>query len=341
MATKPGQLFKKVACFTDVHFGNKHNSRQHNDDCEKFVIWFIEQAKARGCETCIFLGDWHHHRSSVNVSTLNYTMSNLRRLADSFENVYLITGNHDLFYREKREIHSLVMGNEFPNIHLVSEQLVEGDVAIVPWLVEDEWKKVKNIKSKYMFGHFEIPGFKMNAQVSMPDHGEINKKHFKHQDYVFSGHFHHRQIDGHIHYIGNPFGHNFADAWDFKRGAMFLEWGEEPEYVDYDAGPRYITCYLSELLENTEDYLAPNVSARVTLDVDMTYEDANFMKDTFNDNYNIRELKLIHENKEDVNCEFEGEITFQSVDQIVMEQLGAIDSNSYDPKKLIDIYNGL
>ena len=49
-------FFKKVACFTDIHFGMKGNSRVHNDDCEAFVYWFIEQAKAHGCETCIFLG---------------------------------------------------------------------------------------------------------------------------------------------------------------------------------------------------------------------------------------------------------------------------------------------
>ena len=51
------QFFNKVACFTDIHFGNKNNSRQHNDDCERFIYWFIEQAKEAGCETCIFLGD--------------------------------------------------------------------------------------------------------------------------------------------------------------------------------------------------------------------------------------------------------------------------------------------
>ena len=39
-------FFKKVACFTDIHFGMKGNSRVHNDDCEAFIYWFIDQAKA-------------------------------------------------------------------------------------------------------------------------------------------------------------------------------------------------------------------------------------------------------------------------------------------------------
>ena len=100
-------FFKKVACFTDIHFGMKGNSRVHNDDCEAFIHWFIEQAKAHNCETCIFLGDWHHHRASTNVSTMNYTVSNMERLGKAFEKVYVIMGNHDLFYREKREINSM------------------------------------------------------------------------------------------------------------------------------------------------------------------------------------------------------------------------------------------
>ena len=78
-------LFKKVACFTDIHFGLKSGSRLHNQDCEEFVTWFCEQAKEAGAETCIFLGDWLHNRSTTDVSTMNYTVSNLERLNNSFE----------------------------------------------------------------------------------------------------------------------------------------------------------------------------------------------------------------------------------------------------------------
>ena len=48
-------LFKKVACFTDIHFGMKGNSRVHNDDCEAFVHWFIKEAKALCSEYNVLL----------------------------------------------------------------------------------------------------------------------------------------------------------------------------------------------------------------------------------------------------------------------------------------------
>ena len=81
-----------------------------------------------------------------------------------------------------------------------------------------DWKRVQKINAPYMFGHFELPRFKMNAMVEMPDHGQLNKDHFAAKRTVFSGHFHKRQNRGKIWYIGNAFPHNFADNWDDERG---------------------------------------------------------------------------------------------------------------------------
>ena len=50
-------LFKKVAAFTDIHFGLKSNSSTHNQDCLDFVDWYIAKAKEEGCDTGIFMGD--------------------------------------------------------------------------------------------------------------------------------------------------------------------------------------------------------------------------------------------------------------------------------------------
>jgi hypothetical protein len=302
--------------------------------------WFIAEAKARGAETCIFLGDWHHHRASINIATMNATIKDLKKLNDNFEKVYFITGNHDLYYRDKRELNSIEFARDLPNFVMVDDWLVQDDVAIIPWLVGNEYKKLKKLNVRYLFGHLELPHFRMNALVEMPDHGGINAEHLSGPEYVFSGHFHKRQYKGNIHYIGNAFPHNYADVGDVDRGAMFLSWGEEPVYVNWDHCPKYKMITLSELLDNHANLLDKYTYARVKLNISISYEEATFIKEKFAEQYNVRELQLIPVKEE--QDEFEGaEIEFESVDAIVVSQLDSIESDTINKHKLIDIYNGL
>jgi DNA repair exonuclease SbcCD nuclease subunit len=334
-------LFKKAACFTDIHFGLKSGSRTHNQDCENFVSWFCDTAKAQGCETAIFLGDWHHNRSTTDVSTMNYTVSNLEKLSQSFEKVYFILGNHDLFYKDKREINSVEFMRLFPNIVPIRELYTEGDVTIMPWLIGDEWTKVKQLKSRYIFGHLELPHFYMNAMVQMPDHGQLQTGHFQNQELVFTGHFHKRQQKGNVVYIGNAFPHNYADAGDDDRGMMILEWGGKPEYHSWPDQPIYRTYKLSQIIDRPDELLREKMHCRVTIDLPITFEEANFIKEQFMPQYNLRELMLIPEKVEVESAVNPIDITFESVDTIVMNQINNIDSDTYDKKLLLDIYNEL
>ena len=333
-------LFKKVACFTDIHFGLKGGSRTHNADCEQFVEWFCDTARAQGCETAVFLGDWHHNRSTTDVSTMNYTVSNLERLNASFEKVFFILGNHDLFYKDKREINSIEFMRLFPNIIAIKDPLTIEDVTILPWLVGDEWRDIPKIKSRYIFGHFELPSFYMNAMVQMPDHGQLQRNHFQHQDYVFSGHFHKRQQNNNIVYIGNAFPHNYADSGDDDRGMMILEWGGKPEYITWPDQPIYRTYKLSQIIETPEKLLRAKMHCRVTIDLPITFEEANFIKEQFVPQYELRELMLIPEKVEVDASSAPIDINFESVDTIVMNQINAIDSDNFD-KALLNIYQNL
>jgi DNA repair exonuclease SbcCD nuclease subunit len=334
------QAFNKIIAFTDIHFGNKANSADFNQDCTDFIDWMIGQAKEHGCESCAFLGDWHHHRNTINVSTLNYTTMNLKKLNDSFEQVYFITGNHDLYYREKRDLHSLPMLNEFPNIKVINNTVKVGETVFMPWLVSEEWKKLKDLKAKYLFGHFEIPGFKLNAQIEMPDHGEVNKTHFKNIDYVFSGHFHRRQVDKNIHYIGNPFGHDYSTVWDFDHGCMILEWDKAPEYINWGDGPRYISFKLSELLQN-EEYLTPKTYVKCEIDLDISFEEASAIKEDLLKQYGVREFKLVNPKNTEHTTGSDDVVKFDTIDQIILTELSNIESQTYKLETLIGIYNTL
>ena len=335
-------LFRKVAVCTDIHFGLKSNSLVHNQDCSDFVDWFIETARANGCETGMFLGDWSHHRASINMQTLQYSLHSLEKLSAAFDRFYFIPGNHDLYYRDRRDIYSTEWARHIPNIQIVNDWFTDGDVTIAPWLVGDDHKRVPKLKSKYVFGHFELPHFKMNAMVEMPDHGEISADDFSGVDRVFSGHFHLRQQRKNIHYIGNCFPHNYADAGDSNRGMMILEWSKEPEYHAWPGQPLYCVTKLSALIDSADTILTPGMHVRVELDIGISYEEASMIKDTFIKNYNLREMSLIPIKNNSVDTDMApGDIKFESVDQIVTDQLTNIDSKFYDPKLLLKIYQNL
>jgi DNA repair exonuclease SbcCD nuclease subunit len=334
-------LFKKAIAFTDIHFGNKSNSELFNQDCLDFVDWVIEQGKEQNCETCLFLGDWHHHRAAINVATLNYSIKAIDALSKAFKKVVFIPGNHDEYYRDKRDFNSVAWVKNYSNIKIYNDITVEGNVAIVPWLVGNEHKKIGKMKAKYMIGHLELPHFYMNAMVQMPDVGELHDKDFSGIGHVFSGHFHKRQTRGNITYMGNAFPHNYSDAWDDDRGVMILDWDKEPEYKAWPDAPKYKTLKLGQLLNDPGKYLLPKTYARVTLDIEVSYEEATFIRENFMSQYDIRELSLIQQKLEDTEVNENVEINFESVDTIVYSQLEAVESDFYDKDLLMDIYRNL
>jgi DNA repair exonuclease SbcCD nuclease subunit len=336
-------LFKKAAVFTDIHFGLKGNSKVHNQDCEDFIDWYIKQAQDAGCETGIFCGDWHHNRNSLNLTTMDATVRCMEKLGAAFEQFFFFDGNHDLYYKDKRDVNSTAFAKHIPGITFIDEITTIEDVTIVPWLVGDEWKKLRKLKSKYVFGHFELPSFYMNAMVQMPDHGELRAEDFSNQSYVFSGHFHKRQQQGVVHYLGNAFPHNYADAWDDERGMMILdrENDKEPEYINWPECPKYRTIKLSRLIDEADSFIKPNMYLRVNLDLPISYEEASFIKETFINNYNCREISLIPQKQlEEISTEL-NIAQFESVDQIVAGEIAAIDSDNFNKKMLLDIYNEL
>jgi hypothetical protein len=181
----------------------------------------------------------------------------------------------------------------------------------------------------------------MNAMVQMPDHGQLQGNHFINQEYVFSGHFHKRQSKGNVTYIGNAFPHNYADAGDDERGMMILEWGGKPEYLTWPGQPIYRTYKLSQIIDTPDKLLREKMHCRVTIDLPISFEEANFIKEQFIPQYNLRELMLIPEKVQVESNATPIDINFESVDTIVMNQINAIESDTYDKALLLNIYNDL
>jgi hypothetical protein len=123
---------------------------------------------------------------------------------------------------------------------------------------------------------------------------------------------------------------------------MILDWDGVPQYIDWPDCPKYRTIKLSRLLDEKDAIIKSKMYLRVTLDIDITYEEANFIKETFMKENDIRELSLITE-KDNLEGLIDDatDIKFESVDQIVAEQIIALESGTYNKNTLLEIYNGL
>lgn len=340
-------LFDKAITFTDMHLGLRNNSKQHNEDCVTFTKFMIELAHSRGIKTCIFMGDFFHNRSNINVSTLNYGLEVLELLNSNFDVVYFIVGNHDMYHKNKRDVASTNIADKFDKIKLINTIQTIDDCTFIPFMVDDEYEVLPTLKSKYVFGHLELPGYLLNKMIQMPDHGKETEESFNGCEYVFSGHFHKRQTKitnsgTKIIYTGNCFPHNYSDAWDDARGVMILENGSVPEFIRWDDAPKYRTFSLSELLSEPDFYIQKNTISKVLVDINVGMDEISFIRETFSTLFEVREFNVIpnKKNMKDFD-EVEGEVGTETVDEIVIAQINTMDLNTLKKELLIQIYLSL
>ena len=338
-------LFKRAAVFTDIHFGRKNNDKVHNNDCLDYIDWFISVTKERNADCVIFCGDYFDNRHSIQISTLHAGILGLERLNTLDIPIYFLLGNHDLVYKDQRTLSSVIIAKKYNNIKVFYDIETIGGVTFCPWLVHDEWKLIQNLakKSTYIFGHFELPTFMMNAMVEMPESPDgLDYRHFDEVDqWAFTGHFHKKQSKGRVIYMGNTFPHNFADVWDDDRGMMLLDWCQKPEFLPWPHAPSYKTVQLSELMDNPEAFLQERVYARVTSDLGITHNQSQLIRDIFQIHFTPRRIEILDPNKGGEALDFDDDPTYKTVDQLVIEGLNNVDSSHLDKKLLVDLYLGL
>jgi DNA repair exonuclease SbcCD nuclease subunit len=339
----------KIAMFTDIHFGKKNNSIQHNQDCLDFVHWFCANVKKEGNITHVmFLGDWFENRNAVNVLTLNFAQDACQALDDLGLPVYIIIGNHDLYHRENRKIFSTKVFEQFKNIHLVSEPtVVDYKFLVSPYLFKNEYPELAKYNHlSYWMGHFEFRNFVITGSDRRMEHGPDHTQ-FTGPKFIFSGHFHKRQANDNVVYIGNTFPMDYGDQGDDERGMCLLDTANDKvEFINWDECPKYRKVRLSNVLDGEIDF-PEKCRVRCLVDVDIAYTDAQALKEEMVKSMGLREFSL-EENlaeRKDAIAGQEGEIEFDfsSLNDAVVAMLktGISGTATIDPDKLVEIYSSL
>jgi calcineurin-like phosphoesterase family protein len=336
--------------FTDIHFGKKNNSLQHNQDCLDFVTWFCNRVKEDPAIThVVFLGDWFENRNSVNVMTLNFAHEALKLLNALDKPVYIIIGNHDLYHRENRKIFSTKVFEDLQNINLVSEPMVVNETFLMcPFLFKHEYPDLaKYNKLPYWFGHFEFRNFVVTGSDRRMEHGPDHKQ-FAGPTYIFSGHFHKRQANDNVIYLGNTFPMDYGDAWDDARGMCVLNTADDVvDFIDWEAGPKYRKVKLSDVLSDATLVFPEKCRVRCMIDVDIGYSEAQTLREEMVKQLGLREFSLeenLFEKKDAIaGEEVLGDFDLSSLNDAVVKMLqtGISGTTTIDPNRLVDIYQQL
>ena len=243
----------KVAIITDTHWGARNDSLAFVDFFEKFYTnVFIPTLDEKEITTVLMLGDTFDRRKYTNHVSLHHAKRIFfTPLEERGIRIHMLVGNHDTAYKNTNEVNSPdLLLVEYGNIDVISKPetiVVDGTpICMMPWICPDNYQEsidhMATTKADICMGHFEIAGFAMYR--GMESHDGLAKEMFERFDMVFSGHYHHRSSDNHIHYLGNPYELTWQDYNDTRGFHLFdletrgLEFIANPyrmfERIEYD-----------------------------------------------------------------------------------------------------------
>jgi DNA repair exonuclease SbcCD nuclease subunit len=215
-----------IPFINDTHFGFKNDSQIFREYFNRFFKdIFFPYVDANNIKELIHLGDLMDRRKYVNFETLKFIRENfIEELHKRQITMHIILGNHDVYYKNTNSVNSVrELFNDHPSIKLY-EKFQDADVAgfkfaMIPWICPENQNEfdsfVHNSSSTVAVGHLELQGFEVLRGIRSEE--GMNKNILEKFQNVYSGHFHQKNDDGHIFYLGTQYDMTFADV-DERKG---------------------------------------------------------------------------------------------------------------------------
>lgn len=218
----------KLLLLSDTHLGLQKASDIWLNTTLNLFKEVRDVCLSKNIDIILHLGDFFDEKKSTNQKSLQYAYE----IADVIKplKIIIVTGNHDVYYKEGIEPSSLKCFQYTQNVDVIKNTTNIEDLTLVPW------KNKIPSKGFFCFGHFDINDFPMNNNSFCKD--GISKDIFKEYRHVYSGHFHMPSSKDNITYIGSAFQQTFSDAGS-SRGYYIWEDGEM-EFIEYKSAPKFI-----------------------------------------------------------------------------------------------------
>ena len=229
----------KIALLSDTHWGARGDSQLFLDYfTEFFQDTFFPYLDENNIKTVLHAGDLMDRRKFVNFNVLNHVREHfIKPLKDRDVELHCILGNHDVYYRNTNKINSM-RELFYSDFHIYENPTtLEFDglrIAMLPWVnkenTEEFMKYIQNVNAPILMGHLELDGYEVLRGVK--HRGGMSPDMFKRFEKVLSGHFHCKQSQGNIHYLGTQYEITFSDHGEPKGLHVLDTETREIEYVE-------------------------------------------------------------------------------------------------------------
>ena len=220
----------KVAIITDQHFGARKGSKYLHDYFKKFYDEvFFPYLEENNIKVVVDMGDTFDNRRNIDLWSLEWAKENYyNKLRDLGITVHTIVGNHTAYYKNTNTVNSVnLLLSEYKNVIVYSEvteiKLDKLNCLLVPWINQENqdntFKAIQKTKSKVVFGHLELNGFRAHRGYVMEEGMDIDA--LAKFEKVYSGHYHTRSDDGKVFYLGNPYEMFWNDVNDTRGFHIF------------------------------------------------------------------------------------------------------------------------
>jgi len=275
----------KIALISDIHFGVKGNSETYLKIIQDFFLKTLKEViEVRDIKDVRILGDLFDCRNHINVRTINVVLEIFDWYEKNMPDVAfkILLGNHDIYFKNRVDVNSVSMLAKFNNVEIISEiteETINGKSVITyPWIVDEStteslFKSHCSGKKKWdlCLGHFEIRGFEMTR--GNPDIAGVEQGQFKNYGRVFTGHYHLRNTNNQISYLGCPYELTWNDYQDEKGIHIYNVDSGETEFIPNNDSPKHIRLSADKILEADAKTLKSLAHNTIKIIIDKKYSE--------------------------------------------------------------------
>ena len=228
----------KHILIADTHCGIKKSNSVYLQAFDNLIDSVCNYAQQNEISSIIHLGDFFDSRKSLSLKVIDQAMTSIEKMESVFDQIFLIVGNHDTYFRNEIKPTSLSLFEEHAKTTVITHPFEFNNILMLPYLFDPE--ALRGSSMDYCMGHFDIIGFEMNSAGCTSLQGKLKMSDFNNFKRVFSGHYHVNSTHANILYLGAPMQFTFNEINQSLGFYVFDDQSGKTNFVEFTEYPKHV-----------------------------------------------------------------------------------------------------